>query len=59
MFPKRRAIQKKDDDWTNPVPVTFKVDQLDFLLPVKPVSNSIKLPLGLKGQSHLIVQKNP
>lgn len=28
--------------WSNPLPVTFKVDRSDFVLPVEPVGNSAK-----------------
>lgn len=40
------------DDWINLLSITFKADHSQFLLQVKPGSNSSRLPIGVRGDSH-------
>lgn len=35
--------------WANVRPITFKANQSDFLPSVEPVSDSLSLPLGARG----------
>lgn len=45
---------KKDmvSDWKNLLLVTFKAEKTDlFLLPVEPVSNGTRLPIGVSGDT--------
>lgn len=47
---KGRPIQENlRGDWTNLPSFTFKVDQLDFLLPVEPAHNSFRFGALVRG----------
>lgn len=37
--------------WTDVLPVAFKIDQIFTPLPVEPVGNNTRLPVGLRGHS--------
>lgn len=48
---RKDRILKKGARWTNLLFSTFKAKQRDFLLTVEPVSNSLRLPIGTRGNT--------